>query len=250
MWEEVDIQTSWGVLRGKQWGSGTRKLLGVHGWLDNANTFDRLLPLLHCDCTFLSLDLPGHGKSDHFHTGFIYDPRGYVAAIKKAVQTLGWKDFTYVGHSMGAVVGILYCSIFPEDVNGFISIDIIKPWSHKPEDYPKQFKKYITSYFDNEEKSLLKPIVYIKDELIKKTVAGSGSSLDNSAAEILLERGAVPSADGSGYILTRDLKAKTYFIGFYSFDAWVAIADAITCPILIIKVNRLQYSPLSKSVSL
>ncbi|KAF2357977.1 Alpha/beta hydrolase fold-1 [Trinorchestia longiramus] len=236
-WQEVELPTSWGVLRGKSWGRGSKKILGVHGWLDNANTFDGILPLLECDCTFVSLDLPGHGKSDHFQNGFIYDPRSYVGSIKKAVEALGWKKFTYVGHSMGAVVGILYCSIFKDDIDCFISIDIIKPWSIKAADYASNMLKYFQSYFDNEKKCSLPPIVYSKQELISKVISGSRNSLDVAAASVLLERGAVSSKDGSGYLLTRDLRAKTYFVGFYSFEAWVAFAEAIACPILIIKAK-------------
>ena len=89
-WEEVELITSWGTMRGKKWGLGPRKILGVHGWLDNANTFDQIVPMFKEDITLVSLDLPGHGKSDHFESSFIYDPRGYVASIKKAADALEW----------------------------------------------------------------------------------------------------------------------------------------------------------------
>lgn len=237
MWEEIELNTAWGTLRGKKCGSGKRKMLGIHGWLDNANTFDCITPLLHTDFTFVCLDLPGHGKSDHFNNGFIYDPRGYAGAIKKAVVVLQWTKFTYIGHSMGAVVGILYTSIFPEDVDSFVSIDIIKPWSLEEDKYPTMLRKYFNSYFDNEQKYVLPPIVYNKEELIKKTIAGSGNSLDVASASLLLERGSCPSEDGNGYCLTRDLRAKTYFIGFTSQKAWNGIASSIKCPVLIIKVS-------------
>ena len=235
-WEEVSIDIGWGILRGKKLGYGSRKILGLHGWLDNANTFDLIVPRLPNDITLLSLDLPGHGKSDHFPEGFIYDPRGYVGAVKKAVTTLGWDKFIYLGHSMGAVVGIQYCAIFPEDVISFISIDIVKPWSFSPEKYPSQYKKAFTSYFDNEKKSKLPPLVYNKEELIKKTIDGS-KSLNYETAKILLERGSRKSEDGEGYVLTRDLRAKSYFIGFMSFEAWLSMAENIKCPQLFIKVS-------------
>uniref|UniRef100_A0A2P2IC40 Serine hydrolase n=1 Tax=Hirondellea gigas TaxID=1518452 RepID=A0A2P2IC40_9CRUS len=237
-WQEIEIETSWGTIRGKKCGSGSRKILGVHGWLDNANTFDFLLPLLHSTYTFISIDLPGHGKSDHFTQGFIYDPRGYVGAIRKAVTALGWNKFTYLGHSMGSVVGIMYVAIFPESIDSFISIDIIKPTSQQPANYSKSYRRYFDSYFNNEHNSTLTPLVYSKKELISKTIAGSGQSLDAASAALLLERGAVLSGDaGEGYLLTRDLRAKSYFIGFTPFEAWLAMAQAITCPVLIIKAK-------------
>lgn len=212
---------------------------GVHGWLDNANTFDLLAPYLPRNIRFLSLDLPGHGRSDHFPPGFIYDPRGYMAAIKRTMMAIGWRRFTYLGHSMGAVVGIMYTSVFPEDVKAFISIDIIKPWSLAPERQPAALKKYFLQYFDNEDKASQPPLVYEEKELVKKTMEGS-RSLDERGARILLQRGA-RSAEGrnpGGLVLTRDLRVKTYFIGFISFEEWIEMAKAITCPLLIVRVSQ------------
>ncbi|XP_076065935.1 putative serine hydrolase [Oratosquilla oratoria] len=236
-WEEVEIDIGWGVLRGKRLGSGKRLVLGLHGWLDNANTFDLLAQNFPDTITLLSLDLPGHGLSDHFPPGYIYDPRGYVCAVKKAVTKLGWTKFTYLGHSMGAVVGIWYCAIFPEDVDAFITIDIIKANSKPIESYASSYKRYILNYIDNERKCELPPIVYSEEDLVKRTIAGS-DSLDEASAKIILQRGARMSDDGKGYVLTRDLRAKTYFIGFMVFDAWAEMAKRITCPILVIKAKN------------
>lgn len=47
---------------------GNRPLLqifGIHGWMDNANTYDRLVPGLPSGTELCVLDLPGHGYSDH-----------------------------------------------------------------------------------------------------------------------------------------------------------------------------------------
>ncbi|XP_063593419.1 serine hydrolase-like protein 2 isoform X1 [Penaeus indicus] len=239
-WEEVEIDIGWGNLRGKARGTGPRLMLGVHGWLDNANTFDLIAPMIPDDVRFISLDLPGHGLSDHFPPGFIYDPRGYAGAIKKAVTVLGWKRFIYLGHSMGAVVGILYTSIFPEDIEAFISIDIIKTWSLKPEKYASELKKYYLSYFDNETKSKQPALVYQEEELLQKTIDGS-KSLNEEGAKILLKRGAKKAEDGKGLILRRDLRAKAFFIGFLPFEVWVDMATSIKCPLLFLKATDGHY---------
>lgn len=208
---------------------------GVHGWLDNANTFDLLAPYLPRDVRFLSLDLPGHGLSDHFPPGFIYDPRGYMGAIKKTVKAIGWRRFIYLGHSMGAVVGIMYAATFPEDVAAFISIDIIKPWNLTPEKHPAEMKKYFLQYFDNEEKASQPALVYKEEELLKRIMDAS-RSLNERSARILLQRGARRVEGGSGLVLTRDLRVKAFFIGFMSLDDWLGMAKAITSPTLIVKV--------------
>ena len=237
-WEHVNIETDWGTIRGKSCGKGKRKILAVHGWLDNANSFDLIAPYIYKYCTFLSIDMPGHGWSDHFGPGFIYNRTGYIGAIKKVVQKVGWKKFTYMGHSMGAVLGIFYTAVFPEDVETLISIDIIKPWSLKPKDYAETFRKNLLNYFKNEEYAKQPPIEYPEQELMEKTVQGISKSLDEASARILMERSTRVSRCGKKRILTRDLRAKAYFIGFISFEAWYDFARSIKCPILIVKVSR------------
>jgi len=48
-------------LHAKQWGDPAGiPTVGRHGWLDNANTFDRLAPLIP-ELNLVALDFAGHG---------------------------------------------------------------------------------------------------------------------------------------------------------------------------------------------
>ncbi|MDA9840190.1 alpha/beta hydrolase, partial [Porticoccaceae bacterium] len=48
----------------KEWGrSGYPPVIALHGWLDNANTFDRMLPHME-NLHVIAVDLAGHGRSD------------------------------------------------------------------------------------------------------------------------------------------------------------------------------------------
>ena len=53
----------------KVWGKpGGLPVIGLHGWLDNAATFDLIAP--HLEGVYLvALDLPGHGLSGHMPAG-------------------------------------------------------------------------------------------------------------------------------------------------------------------------------------
>ena len=77
---EYTLETKNGVCIGvKEWGSGPKRVLGLHGWLDNAATFDRLAPLLPlADITLLAVDFVGHGKADWRPPGVPYDLHLYV----------------------------------------------------------------------------------------------------------------------------------------------------------------------------
>jgi hypothetical protein len=59
--EDVKIPLpSGGHLWGKWWGArNVRPFVCVHGYLDNAGSFDRLIPLLPRECSYFAIDLPG-----------------------------------------------------------------------------------------------------------------------------------------------------------------------------------------------
>src|SRR5688572_17059699 len=79
----------------KSWNSeeGTRRIVGVHGWLDNAGSFDKLAPLLPPTVHFVALDLPGHGLSSHLPEGLSYDAYDMVTAVRRVAEYLDWKSF-------------------------------------------------------------------------------------------------------------------------------------------------------------
>ena len=108
-----------GGLAAKQWLppsiGGRAKVLCLHGWLDNAASFDRLAPHLAAalGATVVALDFHGHGASSHRppHAGFGYSFEDHACAVVGVLRELGWSrdshDVTVVGHSMGACVATL-----------------------------------------------------------------------------------------------------------------------------------------------
>ena len=94
-------------------GSGPVVLL-IHGITSNADTWQRVVPLLAADHTVIAPDLVGHGGSAK--------PRGdyslgaYASGLRDLMAALGHERVTVVGHSMGGGIAMQLAYQFPERV--------------------------------------------------------------------------------------------------------------------------------------
>ena len=88
----ICIPVPWGCIRGLQFGDPSgHPWLGLHGWLDNAATWQSLAPYLPENVRLVALDLPGHGQSDPLPQGVHYHDLEHVAHIHRAVKYLQWE---------------------------------------------------------------------------------------------------------------------------------------------------------------
>jgi len=124
---EIRFPCRYGTVAGLRWNPGApRKVLALHGWLDNAASFCELAPLLP-DCDVLAMDFPGHGLSDHRAAGHIYAFFDYVLELPEVLDQLGWDDPVVLGHSLGAAIAQLFSVAQPERVGRLIMIENLGP---------------------------------------------------------------------------------------------------------------------------
>ncbi|XP_019817484.2 serine hydrolase-like protein 2 isoform X2 [Bos indicus] len=103
---ELKLAVPWGHIAAKAWGSHqATPVLCLHGWLDNANSFDRLIPLLPKDFNYVAMDFGGHGLSSHYSPGFPYHYQNFVSEVRRVAAALKWNRFSLLGHSFGGAVG-------------------------------------------------------------------------------------------------------------------------------------------------
>lgn len=215
----------------------------MHGWLDNAGTFDTLCPLLPHDIPILCIDFPGHGKSSHYPAGmtytFYFDE---VQLIRRLCQKYKWTRLTMMGHSLGAGVSVLYASMYPNDVEKIICLDTISPKLFDFEQYRAVPMPgiIIDSSLKYEHLTMEQQPTYNHKEMIDIVMQGHRGSLTRESAEILMKRGMVPYkkvGDNVLYRFTRDLRLINGNFGTFTMDVLVAIVEKIRCDVMVISAD-------------
>lgn len=211
----------------------------MHGWQDNAGTYDRLCPLLPDDIPILCIDLPGHGKSSHYPIGMQY----YVfwdgiALIRRIVKHFGWKKITLMGHSLGGALSFMYAASFPDEVAQFISIDLAGPTVRCHIRTAQTTGSCIDKMLSYEKLPIEKQPCYSYEEMVDLVYDAYNGGIDRKGAEILMRRGMTPIShptNGHGYHFSRDLRLKVSLLGMFAVEQVVSYAQQIKCHVLNIR---------------
>ena len=111
-----------------RYGYGDRKLLGLHGWFGNENTFKPLelsLDPAEFECAWLAHR--GYGLSIDVHGR--YDMPEMAADALAVADRLGWSRFSVIGHSMGGKAAQLVAAEAPDRLEKLI---LVAPVSADP----------------------------------------------------------------------------------------------------------------------
>jgi pimeloyl-ACP methyl ester carboxylesterase len=124
--QEFNLQISNGLrLGGKSWGDihSNKRILALHGWLDNSATWDEIAPFLAgIGYLFIAIDFIGHGKSDHLDHAE-YSHLTHVVTVKYAVEALNWDSFILFGHSMGGIIATIFAGAMPHLVEKLVLVE-------------------------------------------------------------------------------------------------------------------------------
>lgn len=243
--QEVRIPVPFGELAGKWWGPrNVRPIVCLHGWQDNAGTFDTLIPLLPPHMSFLALDLPGHGYSSRIPDGMTYQPMNVFYLLNFVINEYGWKKISLMSHSMGSVLQYPYAAIFPTKVDFLISFDALKPQIFRDEVLISMLSdltpELLKADLRNQEKS--EPPSYSYEETIDRLFEGAVNSITRESCPFLLQRNLRKSAKfPDKYYFARDSRLK-YGTGFlWSQDVNKRLAQNLTMPFLFIKATESPY---------
>lgn len=182
------------MILGKWWGDkNITPVLAIHGWQDNANSFDNLLPLLNLS-SVLAIDLPGHGHSSHFPEGKNYDFGSYLILLHRIFKYYNWTSVALLGHSFGAALSFFYSSIFPKNVKWLISFECARSLLttvkvNPPLIYSSSLDSFLR--IEKNKKNKHAP-AYKLSSLIAMCIEGSLGSVSSAESAItLLKRGTI-----------------------------------------------------------
>lgn len=114
------------------------KMLAIHGWLDNANSFVPLMPNLPA-FDLVAIDLPGNGYSDWLSQGYSLHELCYQ--LTRVIESLGWSQCHILGHSLGGCLAPMLTVTNPQLVKTLTLIEASGPLSETPDELPARVAK-------------------------------------------------------------------------------------------------------------
>lgn len=202
-------------------------LLALHGWLDNAASFDALGERWRRG-PLLAMDMPGHGLSDNKPVHATYQIWDDLLVILAVADAMGWERFGLLGHSRGAIMSMLLSSACPERIAALICLDGLVPGPVRAEDAPTQLANFLRDYRALPRRQ---PRVYASlDEVV--AARQRAMPMGDAAARKIAERGAIRVEDG--YIWNSDPRLKAASAFKLTEIHLRALLSALKMPVLLL----------------
>lgn len=200
----------------------------LHGWMDNANSFLPMSQYLPEQNLFL-VDLPGHGKSDHFNSNYdlAFYCRNIITLVKKIIADSEFDKVNLVGHSLRGVITSLVASTFPELLNKIIFLEAFGPLVDSAKNTSTRLKLHLDKSCSLNQGPRIYPT---ESDCIKARTVGGAMSFES--ASILGQRGI--SKAPNGYYWHHDRYLKIPSATRYTEDAVQDLLEKIEKKVFII----------------
>uniref|UniRef100_A0A2A4K5R3 AB hydrolase-1 domain-containing protein n=1 Tax=Heliothis virescens TaxID=7102 RepID=A0A2A4K5R3_HELVI len=242
--KEIQIPVKFGHISGKLWGSGDKQpILALHGWQDNAGTWDPLIPMIIKDRPILALDFPGHGLSSWIPPGMLYYQWELPRVILYLKEYFKMDKVSLMSHSMGAIASMRFATVFPDDVEFFIAIDSLIYDDYDLNSVVNRISKTLRKGLVAQTRLDQEPPTYTVDEMIKLWHLGTRKSVALESVPHLLKRGAKQSkSDPTKYYFSRDSRLKYTLFNPEDRKFVEALVKRLKCPTLYVKAIDSPFS--------
>lgn len=206
--------------------------LALHGWLDNAATFDKLAPLVP-ELHIVAIDLPGHGFSEHIPQNSNLHIIDITATVILLANHLGWDKFALLGHSLGACINSLIAGALQDRILWAMMIDALGPITSPAHQAPMQFRAFMKEMINKPNK---KPPTYEEKDYAVQARLKVNPMLESSC-RIIVERGLKQLPDGL-WTWRTDPKLLMPSALHLSEDHVLAFLEDITSPVCLIRPEQ------------
>ncbi|XP_053626080.1 probable serine hydrolase [Plodia interpunctella] len=250
--KEIKIPVQWGHISAKLWGDeNERPILALHGWQDNAGTWDPLAPLLSKHKSILAIDFPGHGLSSWFPPGMHYYSWELPRLILLLKEYFKWDKVSLLCHSMGSIAGLRFASSYPEEIDFYIAVDSLIADDYDLDLVARTYPKNMLNVNLAQTRLDQEPPLYTYDELAKVWHMGTRKSVSIDSAKILMKRGSKPSKKyPNKFFVSRDARLKYILFTPESKPFVETLIKKLKCPTLYFKAVDSPYASDEFSVEM
>lgn len=224
-----------------------QKAICLHGWLDNASSFDLLAPHIasELDYDVVAIDHVGHGHSSHKSYAPFHD---YVFHAREIISQLGFDETGthIIGHSMGTGIAILLAGAYPELAKSVVCLDGFGPVVKDEKDAATILRKSLDARLNPNPRGI-KPKEYKSIEAAMearlravKSFPGN-QTLSEYAAKTIITRATEPfhppSISSTSVKFRHDPSLFLPSPMYATKEMTEAFIDAIRCPTLLLRAS-------------
>lgn len=205
------------------------RMLCVHGWLDNANSFLPMMPYMPA-FDLVAIDLPGHGYSDALPGG--YSQHEFSYQLTRIIQALEWPECHVVGHSLGGCITPLLAVANKALVSTLTMIEASGPLTESADKLPARM---VRSLEDRLSPSRFQSRVFAsKDDAIASRMRAA--KMLPPSARLIIDRQL--KQDDDGFRWRFDPRWRMASMQYQTEEQLRAVLSAIECPVLTVLADE------------
>lgn len=213
----------------------------LHGWLDNARSFDVLAAAAQQQghgSDWIAIDMPGHGRSPWAISANDYMAWGYAAPVAHLIKSLG-QPVDLICHSMGTNTGIMLAASHLLAIRSLTLLDGVGPLTDNENTSGLQLQKGLAQALDNRnfagsrQQSVCR-FATIEDAVKKRQQFSQYLSCEELTK--MVRRSLIRSEDGFGW--GTDPRLRQHSLVRLNEDHVASYCRAIDIPVLVIQANQ------------
>ncbi|XP_071052739.1 serine hydrolase-like protein 2 isoform X1 [Onthophagus taurus] len=249
--EELRIPAPWGHIAAKCHGDPSNEIVIVlHGYLDNAGSFDRLIPKMPEMYYYVCADLPGHGFSSGFDSSLPTHYLNFLLPIKVITNYFKRDSYVLLGHSFGATLCIMFTQLYPKTVSKLIMLDALYVIPIDAYTYMNSIRFSHLDYFEKINNGVKRNGEYKYDEIINRLKRERYPDVkDNGPAEDIAKRMIKQNENGT-FSFTINSLLKSMIMPSFTFEYKRIMFEThpVLCPKLIILTKNHSYNDLNQEM--